>query len=100
MKLNYTTMNRFFTVILLLSTSTLQAQQAGSITGTIIDTDKSELPGMTVVLSPLGKSTITDENGTFFFTAIPAGNYTITVSGIGFTARKENIQVNEKKITE
>lgn len=93
-------MNRLFTVILLLHGSILQAQQAGTITGTIIDTDKSELPGMTVVLSPLGKSTITDESGTFFFTSIPAGNYTITVSGIGFTARKENIQVSEKKITE
>lgn len=75
------------------------AQQKGSIKGIIVNEKNEPIAGITIQLLPGEHATATDANGQFYFTGIVPGNYTLLVTGIGFQARKENIQVTESKTT-
>jgi hypothetical protein len=72
--------------------------QTGSISGQARDAQGAVLPGVTVeVTSPalIGvRSTVTDGNGRYQITALPAGIYKITFSLQGFsTVSREKVQV-------
>src|SRR6185436_12753888 len=66
----------------------------GAINGTVTDSTKSVLPGVTVTLSGpslMGTSvSITDQNGLFRFSSVPIGDYKLTfeLSGFGSMARE------------
>jgi iron complex outermembrane recepter protein len=83
---------------IIICTTTL-AQSGGNLKGVIVNEKNELLNGITVALQPLQYSTATDESGQFYLKAIPAGSYTILVTGIGFQARKENILINNGKTT-
>jgi outer membrane receptor for ferrienterochelin and colicins len=76
--------------LLLVTASPAQAQEAATLSGTISDAqDGSPLAGANLALSPQGSATITsgtasDPDGQFQLTGIPAGDYTLRVSFIGF----------------
>jgi len=79
----------------------VSAQGVGSIGGTIADGSGAVLPGATVTLSsPRGtigsnQVTATDERGTFQFTRLVPGTYTVRAELSGFTsALQENIIVS------
>jgi hypothetical protein len=72
--------------------------QTGSISGQARDGSGAALPGVTVeVTSPalIGtRSTVTDNNGRYQITALPAGTYKITFALQGFaTTSRDNVQV-------
>ena len=75
------------------------AQQKGVIKGNIINEKNEPVSGITVQLLPGQLATATDENGQFILPGIEPGKYTLLVTGIGFQARKENIQVQTGKTT-
>ena len=62
--------------------------------------NKQELPGAFVKLSKGSKTTLTETNGSFEFKNLDAGEYTITVSMLGFTPKSEilNIAEDEAKV--
>ena len=70
----------------------------GAINGTVTDSTKSVLPGVTVTLSGpslMGTSVaVTDQNGLFRFSSVPIGDYKLTfeLGGFGSVAR-EGIRV-------
>src|SRR5213083_2774092 len=71
----------------------------GAINGTVTDSTKSVLPGVTVTLSGpalMGtKTAITDQNGTFRFSTVAIGDYTLTFELSGFgTLTREGIRVS------
>ncbi len=63
---------------------------AGSIAGTVADTDKASIPGATVQLeNPEAKTRVsasTDASGGFRFAPVAAGEYVVTISAKGFAA--------------
>ena len=63
---------------------------AGSISGTVADTDTAFLPGATVQLeSPEAKTRVsatTDASGSFRFSPVVAGQYVVTIAAKGFAA--------------
>jgi len=65
----------------------------GAIDGTVADGTKAVLPGVNVTLSGpalMGtNTTVTDQNGTFRFSTLPVGDYTLTfeLSGFGTVTR-------------
>jgi TonB-dependent receptor len=58
--------------------------KSGWIEGTVVDQSGAVLPGAQVKVSPSDTIGKTDEQGNYRVDAIPAGQYTLTVSYIGF----------------
>jgi Carboxypeptidase regulatory-like domain/TonB dependent receptor len=94
-------------VIVLLSlelfTRALAAQTVtsttGAINGTVTDSTSAVLPGVTVTLSGpalMGTGTaVTDQNGTYRFSTVAIGDYTLTFELPGFgTVTREGIRVS------
>ncbi len=64
-----------------------------TVSGKIKDSKGETLGGVTVLLNYKSNGVVTDINGAFSFVDIPDGSYTLTVSSIGFTGVKKEIQV-------
>ena len=77
---------RFFSLIVVFSFFSLnmQAQNnaAGKISGYVIDKNSLKpIPGLTVLLQPIGKTTTTDTLGFFRIINVQPGTYNLEVSG-------------------
>jgi TonB-dependent receptor len=55
----------------------------GTITGTVKDASNGVLKGALVELDPSAQRAVSDEQGQFKFTDVPAGDYKLTVSYVG-----------------
>jgi iron complex outermembrane receptor protein len=70
------------------------AQSFGTIRGTATLAEKDlTLPHVTVVISQLGRSVETAEDGTFEFQQVPSGAYSLIASRAGLTSLSRNVQV-------
>ncbi|MGZ5245068.1 MAG: TonB-dependent receptor, partial [Bacteroidia bacterium] len=82
-----------FTFCLLLLSIVAQAQ-FGEIKGTVFDKEKGEpIIFNTVVLQGTGRGAVTDVNGIYSITRIPAGQYTILCTAIGYDTARIQIKV-------
>jgi len=70
-------------LVLTLTAFAVQAQ-TGAVTGKIIDETGLGLPGVSVQIKSQGKTSSTDENGSFRITGVANGNVTLTASYIGY----------------
>ncbi len=73
----------------------------GFLTGKVTDdTNNSPLIGANVILEGTSLGAATDDKGKYEIKSIPTGNYTITVSYIGFRNFREEIEIKsgEKNI--
>ncbi len=65
-----------------------QSKDTGAIEGTVVDSEKAPLPGVTITItSPnlMGSRTaVTDANGTYRFPALPPGTYQLKADLTGF----------------
>jgi hypothetical protein len=88
-------------LILFLLPFGLLAQNKASITGTVIDKNRqSYVAGITVALKPGNVTTVTDSLGSFRFTGIEPGSYSIDFSGVGYQAKTlTNIVLTTGNIT-
>lgn len=86
----------FISLLLLSFSNTAQAQQ-GIIKGTIKDAATDEtIAGASVGIVGSTHGTVSDDQGTFVITGIPAGQHTLQVSYVGYaTVRVENVVVKE-----
>ncbi len=74
--------------------------QTFSIKGRIVDSQSIPLQGVNVVLINTGFGAATDVDGYYELTNIPAENYTIEFSAIGYEkVRRENIVIQNKSLT-
>ena len=83
----------FLTCIMVIE---LFAGITGKIVGTIVDSEtKESLPGVNVYLEGSQFGAATDMDGIFFIINVPAGNYTLMASLIGYSDVKiQDIRVN------
>jgi TonB-dependent receptor len=70
----------------------------GTVSGTVMDTGNSALIGAVVKLLPLGRQAVTDDQGQYRFTEVPAGEYTISASYVGFSVFNASVQVEAGKM--
>jgi len=56
----------------------------GTISGTVKDSAGATLSSALIELQPLGKRVVSDDLGQFRITEVPAGEYTLTASYVGF----------------
>ena len=86
-------MKQFFTLTILIALFNLQSnaqENTGRITGLVTDINKKQVEAATVALLRSGdslqiKSTLTNQQGAYRFEAVPAGNYLVKVSSVGFS---------------
>lgn len=94
---------RFFfacvvTVILIYNSSFVFAQQTGVIFGKVTEERTGEaLAYMNVILMNSGLGAATDLNGNYRITGVPAGTYTIVVSGVGHSRVQETVTIESGK---
>lgn len=70
---------------------------AQSIKGKIVTSDNKPAEGVTVQVKGLKTATTTNENGEFTIAKLPAGNYELEVSLIGYETLLQSITVEEGK---
>ena len=56
----------------------------GAIKGAVVDQNGSPVENVNILLSPLGRGTVTDEEGQFVLGRIPAGEYTLIISHLAY----------------
>jgi TonB-dependent receptor len=83
--------------VLTLAFSSLAQERKGTIAGTVKDSANSTLASALVELLPLGKKTASDDQGQFLFTDVPAGEYTLNVSYVGFAVSNSTVQIESGK---
>ena len=79
---------KYFTLALTLLSIVLFSNkltaQTGTISGAVLDDNNKPVKEFTVRLSLANKAAIDLEKGTFLFSALPAGTYTLEVKAPGF----------------
>ena len=80
---------------LALATASATAQTTGTIRGTVTDAAGSALPGVVVTASASGVDTegVTNADGAFAFTDLPAGDYILTATLFGYASRELQVTV-------
>lgn len=79
-------------VLLALSALTANAQ-TGSLTGKVLDETGQPLPGASVQIKSIGKSTITDVGGNYKLTGLNNGQFTVVASFIGYKSVERSVAV-------
>jgi hypothetical protein len=73
------------------------AQIFGTVRGTVLDPQGNNIQAAVVTLkahdSAFTKTTVTDETGSFTFTAVPANTYTVAVAHPGFQTESQIVTV-------
>jgi len=79
---------------LLLAALPLFGQNTGAIRGTVSLADKDlTLPHIVILISQLGRSVETRDDGTFEFSGVPPGTYMVVASRAGLSSERQSVQV-------
>lgn len=70
-----------------------QSQSNGSISGYVYDGNGSVLPFANIFINELGKGTSSNPDGTYAFTGLAPGEYTLQVSNIGYRTTVQSVSV-------
>jgi TonB-linked SusC/RagA family outer membrane protein len=70
-----------------------QAQDTGSITGTVTSTNAEPLSGVVVQVRGLERSGLTNSEGRYLITNVPAGQYSLQATFIGYGAESQDVTV-------
>lgn len=85
----------FLFASLVLFASNVQAQNRGTVQGTVSDADTGErLPGANVGIVGSLVGTTTDVDGRYSFEVVPSGTYTVRVSFVGYTTTSREVTVS------
>lgn len=82
--------------LVLVSAPPAVAQGSSSISGTVVDSGGGAIPGAAVVIKGESGTTfesVTNTEGVFSIPAIPAGNYTVSVTLTGFKTVNTNVRL-------
>ena len=80
--------------ILLPASSASAQERKSTVAGTVKDEAKGALPSALIELQPLGRKVASDDQGQFRLTDVPAGEYTLTVSYVGFASFTTTVKVD------
>ncbi|WP_201723370.1 TonB-dependent receptor [Zobellia sp. OII3] len=71
--------------------------QLGNVEGTISDENGINVPGANIIISELKKGAISDFDGRFSLVGIPAGNYTLNITYLGYADITQEVVVKERE---
>ena len=74
------------------------AQGSGTVTGRVADQSGKPVPRAVVLLEGTSLSALTDDQGSFRLSPVPAGEQTVVVSFLGFESTRIVVQVEDGKV--
>ncbi len=74
--------------------------QTGSLQGRVTTADGNPAVRVTILLEKERKGTVTDENGRFEFKRLPAGEYELKISLIGYESLTHAVSVRDEQATQ
>lgn len=87
-------MTRLLTIVLLFTVYlNCFSQENSTIQGRITDADQKPLSGVNVLITQLNTGTQSNEQGDFSIENLSAGNYTLTISYLGFKTQTKQVSV-------
>lgn len=81
-------------VLVLLLTTFITFSQNKTITGVIKNNSQEPLSQVTIIVKGTDKGTLTNENGQFSLANIEEGNYTLSISYLGYKSKEININLS------
>ena len=72
----------------------------GTISGKVIDSKGDGIPGVNVILENTSIGAASNVNGVYKIENVPAGNYTIKFSAVGFKSQEFTVTVSSNQTTE
>lgn len=81
-------------VCFIILTGLSNGQGNSMLNGVVLDERNQPLPGAAVSLSPHGKGTITDKNGSYNLRGLANGKYQIEISFIGYLSHNDSITIS------
>lgn len=92
-------MKPYLNILVLFCTTTLLAQpNLAAIKGTVTNLAGEALIGITVLVGNTSTGTASDFEGNFLIESIPQGNYTLSISGIGYETQHILVQINPNQV--
>jgi len=89
---------KFFTIVLMILALPTVLMAQGKIEGQVIDSTSSEaIYGANIFIIELEKGDATNINGNFEIENVPAGDYTIRISYLGYQTKSIGISVDDKE---
>ncbi|GHC49002.1 TonB-dependent receptor [Ulvibacter litoralis] len=88
-------MKYFSTILFILFTHIVLAQEAATITGSVTDDSNSPVPFASVYIVDLNMGTAADANGHFSIENVPYGTWQLTASALGYTILTQTITSKE-----
>ena len=83
----------FFFAAMIAATVALAQIDRGTIVGTVKDSTNALLPGARVEVKENGHAVVSDAQGRFLIPNLPAGNYTLNISYVGFSPSSSTVSV-------
>lgn len=77
-----------------------ESPETGLLKGRILDDEKNPLPGAVVILDDNSRSAITDVDGFYSFTGLPAGNHRVKVTYIGYLPSDKVVSLTDGSTTQ
>lgn len=90
-----------FVLILLLNSSNISAAGKGKLRGFVTDSTKGEaIPYANLALKATPFGSPSDTKGYYFVPSIPAGQYVLVISCLGYQTQEKNVEIKENEITQ
>jgi TonB-dependent receptor len=82
-------------IVLVCGSRTVATAQTtkGTVSGQVVDPAGAVVQGAEVKLTPSGAATKTDSHGTFTFSGVASGTYTVSISYVGFATFTTSVKV-------
>jgi iron complex outermembrane receptor protein len=82
-------------IISVLHLTAFTQQGTGNISGAVFTNEGKAAPAVSINIRHTNYSAVSDSNGNFIFTSIPAGNYVITTVSVNLQSQFKNVQVKQ-----
>lgn len=86
-------MRNLLSILTLFLITNFTLAQTATVTGTVTDNNKNPIFGANISIINTTKGTQTDENGVFEISNIDNGNYTLSISFIGFRTKEVSFKI-------
>ncbi|WP_353124628.1 TonB-dependent receptor [Parapedobacter pyrenivorans] len=90
-------MNQLLSTALLLLTTFVASAQTGELFGTVTTSSGQPVVGASVMLKPINRATMTDDNGQYTIPDIPFGKYELVVTSLELKTVEIGVTINQAR---